>query len=152
MSGYSCRYSWQVYGMNVSLFSFTVSLQYRLMAPANLLLLFEAKAKAKVKPCDTMTSYWLMCCNEILFGDMLGGSTSMPHSDGYKSLNLSSWTSVNFPYDLSWLLLPWSGGPKLNLGGFSCCAADARQRMRWGYFSLSYMRVCYKYGYEKCFR
>lgn len=38
---------------------FCLVLQYRLVAAANLLLLFSmtAKAKAKVNPCDTMISY-----------------------------------------------------------------------------------------------
>lgn len=97
---------------------------------------------------DSMTSYWLMFCKEILFSDMSGGSGSMPHTvrRGDKGLDLASWTFYRICFDCC----PEAGGSTLNLGGFSCCC-QTEEEMR-GYFSLSYVFACYLYCYEKFFR
>lgn len=133
--------------------SFCSVLQYRLMATANLLLLFSvaAKAKAKGNLCDPMISYWLMLQRDPCWRYMLEGSRRIPHSQGDNSLNVVHGTFYMACYDFccSEVYLP-----KLNLGVFYCCChrwCQTEDEMR-GHFSLSYARACYLYCYEKCFR
>lgn len=125
------RYSWQLYGINVFLFSFTVSTALQTQPP-----LFNMAAK--VTPCDPMISYW-PCCKETL------SVTCWKRVKWcHKSLDLASQTSVKCPYYLYRVFvflraLSWT---------VWCQTEDEMS----GYFSLSYVWVCYLYCYEKCFR
>lgn len=102
-------------------------LQYRLMAAANLLLFFSvaAKPKAKVNPCDTMISYWLMLQRDTCWKEVKECHT-------HRGTTASVWCTELLIW-LVMILFFWSIGSKLNLGGSSTAAAtaDARQRMRW---------------------